>query len=104
MGHRGFLKTGRGGTMTERGRRIRTVTIALMIIVCALVGSDRATAKIVVPDGSVIEVDDATVKSVVAMFERAEQAVKSHNLDAVMSAYFSQYNYHGLKKDDIRKV
>ena len=90
--------------MTERGLRIRTVVLALTIILCALIGLDRAVAKIVVPDGSVIEVDDATVKSVVGMFERAEQAAKAHDLNAVMAAYFSQYNYHGLKKDDIRKV
>ncbi|MBH0191023.1 MAG: hypothetical protein HP492_04505 [Nitrospira sp.] len=90
--------------MTGRGRRIRAAVIVLTIITCALAGLDRAGAKIVVPDSSVIEVDDATVKSVVAMFERAEQAVKARDLDAVMATYSSQYNYHGLKKDDIRKV
>lgn len=63
-----------------------------------------AQSKIVVPAGSVIEVDEATVKSVVAMFERAEQAVKARDLDRVMAVYSSQYNYHGLKKEDIRKV
>ena len=63
-----------------------------------------AQAKIVVPAGSVIEVDEATVKSVVAMFERAEQAVKAHELDTIMAVYSSQYNYHRLTKADIRKV
>lgn len=90
--------------MTSRGQRIRAAVIVLTIITCALAGLDRAGAKIVVPDSSVIEVDDATVKSVVAMFERAEQAVKARDLNAVMATYSSQYNYHGLKKDDIRKV
>lgn len=90
--------------MTGRGRRIGAAVIALTIIVCALIGLDKAGAKIVVPDGSVIEIDDAAVKSIVVMFERAEQAVKARDLDAVMAAYSSQYNYHGLKKDDIRKV
>jgi NAD(P)H-nitrite reductase large subunit len=90
--------------MTSRGRRIRTAVIVLTIITCALAGLDRAGAKIVVPDSSVIEVDDATVKSVVAMFERAEQAVKTRDLNTVMATYSSHYNYHGLKKDDIRKV
>ena len=90
--------------MTDRGRRLGTAVIALTIVTCTLAGFDRAGAKIVVPDSAVIEVDGATVKSVVAMFERADQAVKAHDLDAVMSAYSSQYNYHGLKKDDIRKV
>ena len=90
--------------MIGRGRRIGAGVIILTIFTCALAGLDRAAAKIVVPDSSIIEVDDATVKSVVAMFERAEQAVKAHDLNAVMATYSSQYNYHGLKKDDIRKV
>jgi hypothetical protein len=67
-------------------------------------GLDRAGAKIVVPGGSVIETDEPTVKSAVAMFERADQAVKARDLDAIMAFYSSQYNYHGLKKDAIRKV
>lgn len=90
--------------MTVRGRRISAVVIALAIITSSFAGSEWAGAKIVVPESSVIEVDGATVKSVVAMFERAEQAIKAHDLDTVMAAYSPQYNYHGFKKDDIRKV
>jgi hypothetical protein len=69
-----------------------------------LVGTGTVQAKIVVPPGSVIEVDEATVSAVVSLFERAEQAIKAHDLEMVMAVYSSQYNYHGLKKDDIRKV
>lgn len=90
--------------MTFRYRRIGAAVIALTLIACSLAGLDGAGAKIVVPEGSIIEVDESTVKSVVAMFKRTEQAVKAHDLDAVMAAYSSRYNYHGLKKDDIRKV
>jgi hypothetical protein len=90
--------------MGGRGWRIGAALAALAMIILSFGVMGTAGAKIVVPDSSVIEVDDATVKSVVAMFERAEQAVKAHDLDTVMAAYSSQYNYHGLKKDDIRKV
>lgn len=90
--------------MTCRGRRVRAAITALMIIIASLVGMGTAQAKIVVPAGSMIEVDEATVNAVVAMFERTEQAVKAHDLETVMAAYSPQYNYHGLKKDDIRKV
>ena len=82
-----------------------TINVLLVCFSLALTGLvGTAQAEIVVPDGSVIEVDEATVKSVVAMFERAEQAVKARDLDAVMAVYSQQYNYHRLKKDDIRKV
>jgi hypothetical protein len=82
-----------------------TVT-ALFILSClTLTGpAGTAQAKIVVLPDSVIEVDEATIKSVVAMFERAEQAVKARDLDSVMDVYSQQYNYHGLKKEDIRRV
>lgn len=90
--------------MTFQHRRARATVIALVIIASSFSSLDRAGAKIVVPEGSVIEVDAPIVKSVVAMFERAEQAVKSHDLDTVMTLYSSQYNYHGLKKDAIRNI
>jgi hypothetical protein len=96
----------RENAMPVGGRSLyAAVTALFMCFSLALTGSgDMAQAKIVVPAGSVIEVDEATVKSVVAVFERAEQAVKAHDLDTVMAVYSQQYNYHGLKKDDIRKV
>src|SRR5512147_2699257 len=96
----------RENAMPVGGRSLyAAVTALFMCFSLALTGSgDMAQAKIVVPAGSVIEVDEATVKSVVAVFERAEQAVKPHDIDTVMAVYSQQYNYHGLKKDDIRKV
>ena len=82
---------------------LRTVT-SLLIAILSLLGLGTAQAKIVVPANAVIEADDATVTSVVAMFERAEQAVKAHDLETLLSLYSAQYNYHGLKKDDVRKI
>ena len=90
--------------MTLQGRTVLATLTALMIVTASLAAAGTAEAKIVVPVDSVIEVDDATVTAVVADFERAEQAVKAHDLEAVMAVYSPQYNYHGLKKDDLRKV
>lgn len=90
--------------MNALGRTcLRTITF-LMIVTAPLFGLGSAQAKIVVPAGSVIEADDATVTSVVTTFERAEQAIKAHDLETVLGLYSSQYNYHGLKRDDIRKI
>lgn len=87
-----------------RGNALSTIT-RLTITVVFLAGMGTAEAKIVVPPtGSVIEVDQATLKSVIGAFEQAEEAIKAHDLDKVMGIYSSQYNYHGLKKDDIRKI
>ena len=80
---------------------LRAITFLMLV---SVFGFGTAQAKIVVPAGAVIEADDATVSSVVAMFERAEQAIKAHDLETVLNLYSSNYNYHGLKKDDIRKI
>lgn len=89
--------------MSVRGRAGSAVVSLVLFIACAG-GVGTAAAKIVVPSGSVIEVDKATVNTVVEAFEQAEQAIKAHDLEKVMDIYASQYNYHGLKKDDIRKI
>jgi hypothetical protein len=90
--------------MNKLGRTVlRTITF-LMIVAASLFGFGTAQAKIVVPANAVIEADEATVTSVVSMFERAEQAVKAHDLETLLGLYSSQYNYHGLKKDDVRKI
>jgi hypothetical protein len=87
--------------LSVRGRTGSTVVSLVLLIA---VGVGTAAAKIVVPSGSVIEVDKSTVNTVVEAFEQAEQAIKAHNLEKDMGIYSSQYNYHGLKKDDIRKI
>lgn len=90
--------------MTLQGRTVLATVTTLMIVAASLVGIETAEAKTGLPAGSVIEVDEATVDAVVATFERAEQAIKAHDLETLMAVYSPQYNYHGLKKDDIRKV
>lgn len=91
--------------MTLRGRTVlATITALIIIIAVSLAGRGTVQAKIVLPAGAVIEVDEGTVLAVIAAFEKAEQAVKAHDLETVMAVYSPQYNYHGLKKDDIRKI
>ncbi|MBH0197367.1 MAG: hypothetical protein HP494_17680 [Nitrospira sp.] len=89
--------------MTIRGRS-RRVAITTFLILIFLTGLGTAQAKIVVPTSSVIEVDAATRTAIVDTFEQAEQAIKAHDLEIVMAIYSPQYNYHGLKKDDIQKI
>ncbi|MDH5668011.1 MAG: hypothetical protein OEY86_08380 [Nitrospira sp.] len=90
--------------MPFRDWRVGASVIALAIIAFAFTGVGSTAAKIAVPNGSVIEVDESTFNSVVAMFKQADQAVKARDLDNVMKFYSSRYNYHGLNKDAIRTV
>jgi hypothetical protein len=90
--------------MTVRGRTVVATIATLLIAAASLAGVGTVQATIVLAVGSVIEVDDSTVRAVMAAFERAEQGITAHNLETVMAVYSPQYNYHGLKKGDIRKV
>ena len=90
--------------MTLPGRTVSTI-LHLIATITFLAGIGTGEAKIVVPpSGSVIEVDQTTLKTVVGVFEKAEDAIKAHDLEQVMTIYSPQYNYHGLKKDDVRKI
>lgn len=80
------------------------IGIALAFTALTLGTASSATAKTDIPAGAVIEVDQQTVQDVLGAFQRAEEAIRDRNLESVMTLYASQYNYHGLKKSDIRKI
>ena len=43
-------------------------------------------------------------KELVAAFDRAESAVQQADIEALMRFYANGYNYHGLKRSDVRRV
>ena len=50
------------------------------------------------------DADQPAIKELVAAFNEAEAAVKKADLDALMTFYATAYNYHGLKRSDVRRV
>jgi hypothetical protein len=50
------------------------------------------------------DADQPVIKELVAAFNEAEAAVKKSDLDALMKFYALAYNYHGLKRSDVRRV
>lgn len=50
------------------------------------------------------DADQPVIKELVKAFNEAEAAVKKADLDALMKFYATTYNYHGLKKSDVRRV
>jgi hypothetical protein len=44
------------------------------------------------------------LKELVKAFDRAEAAVQQADLEALMPFYAQGYNYHGLKRSDVRRV
>lgn len=89
-----------GGERTwDRWRRV----LVGGLLMVTLTGSP-ATAEMQLLPGAAADLDQATVDEVLATFRQAEQALRAGNVDGIMALYSEQYNYHGLKKTDMRKV
>jgi hypothetical protein len=54
--------------------------------------------------GAVMEVDQAIVNQILDVFHKADAAIAAEDLDGLMALYATQYNYHGLKQADVRKI
>lgn len=50
------------------------------------------------------DADQPVIKELVAAFNEAEAAFQKADLDALMKFYATTYNYHGLKRSDVRRV
>jgi hypothetical protein len=50
------------------------------------------------------ETTQTLAKELVAAFDRAESAVQQADIEALMRFYAEGYNYHGLRRSDVRRV
>jgi hypothetical protein len=50
------------------------------------------------------DADLSVIKELLAAFNEAEASVKKADLDELMKFYATAYNYHGLKRSDVRRV
>jgi hypothetical protein len=80
------------------------ISLFTAALLCAPGIGPRVSAETLLLPGTQEEANDKTVKEMLAVFERADQAVRNRDIEGVMAVYSKQYNYHGLKKPDIRKV
>jgi ketosteroid isomerase-like protein len=61
-------------------------------------------AAVEVAPGTVAEADQGALTELIAAFDQAEVAVQQADLDALLLFYAKSYNYHGLKRSDVRRV
>jgi len=100
-------------------RRRGKVAVFVMLIGVALSlywPPPSALAKAEILSGTVLEPDHkpviegpavaehAVVKGILTAFKRAEEALQARDIDALMAIYSKGYNYHGLRKSDMRKI
>jgi len=88
--------------MANSGLRSLLYLLIMGIVLIVPAGTSPAATQFI--PGSVMETDPSIVAEVMAAFDRADEAMRQKDLDGLMSFYASDYNYHGLKKADIRKV
>jgi len=86
-------------------RRVHFWPMLLSILISSTIGLHAVViAKTQVISTTEQEVDRETMGELLAVFEQAERAMQSHDLDGIMGIYADQYAYHGLKKSDIEAI
>lgn len=85
-------------------KRLMRGAVSCVLCIFLFLAIDRATATIELMPESSTDTDSQTVKEVMAVFRVADEAVHQRNIKPVMALYSDHYNYHGIKKADVRKI
>lgn len=91
-------------TMNRRGVLKIVLILAGALILTQCRPPTPVAAAVGFAPGVGADADRLVIKELVAAFNEAEAAVKKADLDAVMKFYATTYNYHGLKRSDVRRV
>ena len=91
-------------TMKRRGVLKITMILAGILILTPCRPPAPAAAAVEFAPGVGADADLPVIKELVAAFDEAEASVKKADVDALMKFYATAYNYHGLKKPDVRRV
>jgi hypothetical protein len=77
----------------------------MILMLAGLTGYPGVSAAgVEIASGVVSETDRTIARELTAAFDRAVLAVQQGDLDGLMLFYEKDYNYHGLKRSDVRRV
>lgn len=85
---------------------VTSITRTGLILLGLVLGASHPAALAltqILPE-AVIEADQQSLAELIGTFDRAEEAIRARDVDAVMDLYAPNYRYHGLKRGDIRKI
>jgi hypothetical protein len=82
------------------GLALGSIVLLLLIIVAHPVALALTE---IVPDATV-EADQQSLTELIGTFDRAEEAIRARDVDSLMALYAANYEYHGLRRGDIRKI
>jgi len=91
-------------TMARSRRSYLSQWLGVALVTLILATGTAGYADTLLQTGAVVEVDQATVNQIMDVFHKADAAIAEENVEALMALHATQYNYHGLKQADIRKI
>ena len=90
--------------MKRRGVLKILLILAVTLILTQCRPPTPVAAAVEFAPGLGADANQPVIKELEAAFSEAEAAVKKADLDALMKFYATTYNYHGLKRSDVRRV
>jgi hypothetical protein len=94
----------RGITMAQSRWSCSSRSLCVAVVTLSLLTGTAGYADTLLQTGAVVEVDQATVNQILDVFHKADAAIAEENLEGIIALHATQYNYHGLKLADIRKI
>jgi hypothetical protein len=91
-------------TIKQRGLIKIILVLAGTLILPQCRPPTPVAAAVEIAPGVGADADQLVTKELVAAFNETETAVKKADLDALMTFYARAYNYHGLKRSDVRRI
>lgn len=84
-------------------RSLAGVSLILMVLSIVLCPASALALTQILPEATV-EADQQSLMELIGTFDRAQEAIRARDLDALMALYSTAYQYHGLRRDDIRGI
>ena len=94
----------RGITMAQSKWSWFSSWLCVAVVTLNLATGTTGHANTLLQTGAVVEVDQPTVNQIMDVFYKADAAIAEENLEGIMALHATRYNYHGLKRADIRRI
>ena len=94
----------RGITTAQSRWPCSSRSLCIAVVALSLLTGTAGYADTLLQTDAVVEVDRATVNQILDVFHKADAAIADENLEGIIVLHAAQYNYHGLKLADIRKI
>ncbi len=84
-------------------KKMALASCILMILVAMAPTPSLLAMTQILPDAKV-QGKPQRISEIIGTFDRAQEAIRARDLDALMLLYAQAYDHHGLKKSDIREI